>query len=261
MSRIKQAFISTALNSYRERFLTKYGFEEYGHKTMPAVFFGCYANGRPDLDKIINHQNTAVLVWGGSDAMGIRHGRYHRVLMAPHIRHIAISKWISQDLMKCGVSHWYIPITPATFDSFKPVPLGDKVYVYTSHNSPHVYGQSIVDKVKKKCPGVEFMIRYANPPGHTPQEQIADDYAQCFTALRLTRHDGLSNTVVEMGLMGRRVIWNGWLSNSVPWTDANDIARFVNREKNRAGNMQQDVADAVLHDLQLPDWTDTRFYL
>ena len=262
IGRISQAFVSTALNSFRERFLAKYGLQPYKDERKPALFFGCYTYKRPDIDIVKKHKNLAVVVWGGSDAMSIKLNRYHPVLYGPNVRHVAISRFISEDLSEMGVSHWYLPVTPSTVRQFEPCPLGDMVYVYSAHSAPQKYGEAIANQVAKKVPGVKFLFRYANPPGHTPNDQIQDDYAKCFCALRLTRHDGLSNTVVEMGLMGRRCVWNGWLSNAVPWSGIDGIAKFINREKEKIGKMYPAISEAVKRDLELPaNWLDTEFYL
>jgi hypothetical protein len=52
-------------------------------------------------------------------------------------------------------------------------------------------------------------------------------YSQCFLNLRLTPHDGCPNTNIEMGLMGRRSIYNGDLPASIPWTSVDDICQNI----------------------------------
>ena len=51
-------------------------------------------------------------------------------------------------------------------------------------------------------------------------------YKKCFIGLRFTSHDGLSNTVCEMGAMGRKMINNGDTPNCIPY-DLNNIDKIV----------------------------------
>jgi hypothetical protein len=62
------------------------------------------------------------------------------------------------------------------------------------------------------------------------REQLVDVYAQCFVNLRLTPHDGCPNTNIEMGLMGRRSIYNGDLPCSIRWNTVDDICQSIERE-------------------------------
>ena len=55
-------------------------------------------------------------------------------------------------------------------------------------------------------------------------------YKSCFIGLRLTTHDGLPNTICELGLMGRRCIYNGQLPHSIPYSNADDIVESIERE-------------------------------
>ena len=62
------------------------------------------------------------------------------------------------------------------------------------------------------------------------KEELVDVYSQCFLNLRLTPHDGCPNTNIEMGLMGRRSIYNGDLPASIPWKSVDDICQSIMRE-------------------------------
>ena len=50
--------------------------------------------------------------------------------------------------------------------------------------------------------------------------------------LRLTNIDGLPNTVLEMGLMGRHCIHNGNTPNSLNYKSVEDIINHINNEYN-----------------------------
>jgi hypothetical protein len=89
-------------------------------------------------------------------------------------------------------------------------------------------------------------------------------YKQCFCGLRLTRHDGLSNTVVELGLMGRRCFWNGGSPNQITWSE-NKVDAIVKRlyeERKLVGKVNTEVATATKNWLDIgEEWLDTSFYV
>ncbi len=59
------------------------------------------------------------------------------------------------------------------------------------------------------------------------REELVSVYSQCFINLRLTPHDGCPNTNIEMGLMGRRSIYNGDLPASISWHSVDDICENI----------------------------------
>ena len=265
--RIKQARIASCLRNFRAPFWQKYGLDHYSSITKPAVFFGCYAPGRaasrragPDIHAILKHQALAVLIWGGSDALYAGAKCFRPVLEAGHVKHIAISRSISEDLQRLEVPHIHLPIFPARVNGLTPEPLGQNIYVYSSHGTSEVYGRSIVRAVKKRLTDFNFIHAYSTPPQRYTRGELLGIYRSCFIGLRLTVHDGLSNTVVELGLMGRKCIWNGWLTNAIPWKNAKDVAHRIRREYQKEGDPWA-VAKGVQKDLELSSaWLQTEFY-
>jgi len=86
-------------------------------------------------------------------------------------------------------------------------------------------------------------------------------YDKCFMGIRLTPHDGLPNTVVELGLMGRRCVWNGNLPNAIPWMKDADIIEAVSKEKDRIGQSFPDIRASMLNHISIGDeWLDTGYY-
>ena len=80
--------------------------------------------------------------------------------------------------------------------------------------------------------------------------------------MRLTPHDGLSNVVVELGLMGRRCISNDWVPNAIPWTpDPARIVATIRAEQVHVGRTDEDTADAVRAYVNIGEaWLDTDYY-
>ncbi|MBE3086028.1 MAG: hypothetical protein IMZ64_07410 [Bacteroidetes bacterium] len=203
--------------------IAKYGLSKFKKIDEPCMWFGCY--GEAQIETLLNHQSTAVMVWSGTDAtVAVNNPKIvEKLKNAPHIQFIAISKFIADDMEKAGLPYKRIPILPYSNDDISPAPLGDSIYIYKAqHNT---YGKPLNDKVKALMPDINFIECDFNT--HKRSELIKI-YRKCFLGLRFIRHDGLSNTVCELGLIGRKVIWNGDTPNAIPY-DIDDIEDIVNK--------------------------------
>ena len=256
LTRIAQCRVSRVLRFFEQRFMSKYDFAPYTNPKEPAVFFGCYRRGSgvADLPTVLKHRGLAIVVFSGSDATQL--GDNARKLKAPNIRLVAISAFIARDLDKLGLSYTKFPVCPSTTGEVNPVPLGHDIYAYSAHGNPTFYGEPVVRRLEKRLPQFRFRVCYAEPPDCVPHEQMPRVYAKCFMGLRLVPHDGLPNTVVELGLMGRRCVWNGDLPNALHYTDEDSIVQLILKESARIGTVQHDVAASVRKALDIGDgWT------
>ena len=249
MARVKQFIISNGVKFFVEAYKRNYGLKDVSdvgyNADDPCLFVGCYYPR--DLEKIVHHRGPAILVWLGSDARARE--MIMRTGLKEDLRHVAISKWVSDKLESMGVD--YIDVKMPTTDikswrALTPPPLGNKVYAYAPYGG--VYNRHIVETVADRS-DYEFIITdHAYKHNH---EEMVDIYAQCFVGLRLTWWDGNPATVTEMGLMGRRVIWNGDMPNAIPWKDADDVVNLINDEAKLIGcksNVADVVWDALDHD-------------
>ncbi len=227
--RIKQLYCNFG-KGFKEAFSKKYQMVNYTDILSPAVFFGCVAHR--DLGVVYNHKGLCIIIWAGSDIKAIADENKVPInsiwiQMLKHrenIKHIAISKWIADDLDKLGIKYYRLPILPHNNSDIHPCPLGSSVYMYQPDNP--LYNGGIYEKVKKNLP-----YNFIEATVHTySREQLMEVYKDCFIGLRFTDHDGLSNTVCELGLMGRRVINNGDIPNCLPYETVEDVIRLVKRE-------------------------------
>lgn len=188
----------------------------------PLFMFGCY--GQSQIWRALHHQsggNITVICWAGSDAMNLKHmsGVFNRY---PRIKHIAISRYIAADLGMQALPYYKIPITPHDYSDIKPEPLGDSIYMYNPDSEK--YNGGIYQKVKEALPGYNFIE--TNWGDHT-RDEMMEIYKKCFIGLRFTEHDGLSNTVCEMGMMGRMVINNGDVPNCIHYDSIDRIISAI----------------------------------
>lgn len=228
--RIKQAYI--ALPHFREAFQGRYSLRPYSDPDELAIFFGCYNAGQ--LRRIRQHRSFALVVWLGSDAprLASNPARAKILRERPETYHVAISNFIEADLTAANLPHRRIPLCTAK-PVAKPLPLGDSVYVYLPSpdrlaRQGEKYGWKLVKRLEKRFAG-RIGFRYAWL-GKCSQEALQGVYRDCFLGLRLTPHDGLSNTVIELGLMGRRCVTNLDTPNAIAWKDEEDVAEAIERE-------------------------------
>jgi len=239
--RFKYAHVMRGVLSFREKFLNKYSLKNYSLKRRssrrtPVVFFGGYPK-KQNIDILFRHKGLAVLVWCGSDSLRalepknlwfVKELKKHK-----NIKHIAMSSFNSVDLKKIKIPHIILPICPAEISLFDSKILGDKLYFYSSHRAGNFYGEPIVDEIKVKFPDINIIKTYASPPNNFDYSEMPALYEQTFLGLRLAKHDGLPNTVIELGLMGRKCIWNGNLPNAINWKNKQDIFDIINEEKKK----------------------------
>ena len=139
---------------------------------------------------------------------------------------IAESKWIEDDLSNAGIKYEKLPMFIDDVWQWKPVPLGNCIYWYEGKNSR--YGKQHVKTVQAAFPDTEIIIADKNS---YPREQMPEVYAKSFCVVRMTEHDGLSQSVAEGALMGRMSVWNGGGDFALPYNDINDVIENIRKLK------------------------------
>jgi len=261
--KIRQAKVARSIEFFRPQFLKKYKFDSYGDPHSPSIFFGCYYDPL-DYNAILNHQNLGVIIWAGSDAMHIDPGFIEILKNKSNLYNIAISKYISDDLKNLEIPHIYRPITPTSTNSedIRPSPLGEEVYIYYCVGKENFYGVPTAKTIEKET---GYPFQYCHLNSHTKND-LKQIYKQSFAGLRLTPHDGFPNTVIELGLRGRKCCWGGsGIPNAVRCETLEEITAFLKREYSRAseGICDKELAEKVYEYLNhyKRDWTEEEFYL
>lgn len=260
--KIKTGYCS--LLFFRDSFYRRYGLTPYNQVTdryKPLVQFGCY---KSTYRRILNHKGFLLLVWAGSDSMYLnKYSQFiHDIKEKQNVYHIAIGNFIANDLKNAGIDYKEVPIVCIDNERiFKPEPIGNKVFVYGLDADPILYGKSIVDQVIERMPGVEFISLSANGQNSVQKNKMPEVYAQCAVGLRPTIHDGLSTSVIEMGLMGRKVITNNKTPNSISFSSVDDICNSIQQELNRYGKIDTEIAKQVSEFINIgTDWLQIEKY-
>ena len=176
-----------------------------------------------DFLRAKNHKSHATIVWCGSDSLIYLPKNYKNIKALNNTRHIAMSEFISNDLKQFDIEHIVIPVTP-TIPIKNRKNRGENIYAYVDKQRTKKYGFNLMAEIQEKSK------KYHHCRCHNlPQKELDEVYESCFLGLRLTKHDGLPNTVLELGLMGRNCIYNGQLPNAIPYTNLDDIVSTIQK--------------------------------
>lgn len=242
MQRINQLY-SAFGSHFKIPFMEKYGMKQYTNHHEPVIFFGCYGN---QIERAFENKNKVKIAWTGGDCWAFIHNQDYvkRMKSRPDIEHIAISHFIQSDLTSVGISSTLFPIVPNKNDDIEPHPGGEKIYAYKSAYNPPLFR-----RLKKELPQFEFVDARL----HTfNRKELLKVYRESFIGLRFTLHDGCSNTCVEMGLSGKRVIHNGQMPNTIPFDlknieeiKKNILEEYENRNSNDYIDIYKDTKDYI----------------
>ena len=213
---------STVIYSFHENFKNKFNFEEYESIYKPTLFFGVYR--KHDIRAISEHKGKKFIWLAGTDAT--KPSTMRALASRSEFKDaifIAESKWIEKDLDEYGIKYESLRFFMDDLFKWKPEELGDKLYWYGANNSK--YGKKYLNIVKRAIPDLEIIT---HDFGTVPKSEMANVYKECFAGIRPVDHDGMSQTVIEMGLMGRMSIWNGGGPFAVRYDDVDEMISLIN---------------------------------
>jgi hypothetical protein len=218
----KQAFISESLSGLITGFRKKYNLTTYKDSLQPCTFIGMYRD--KDFDAYVNHKAYKEIIFTGSDALNINKEWIRKLKKADKI--YAISEQIQKSLEKNRIESILKTFNPTIADQWKPTPNGNSIYWYYGKGAEDFYGAELIKEIESK---ISIPIIKANYKTFNKSD-LYKIYQDCFINLRLTPHDGCPNTNLQMGLMGRRSIYNGDLPHSIRWESVNDIINAIESE-------------------------------
>lgn len=226
-NRINQIYLSESVENFRKELKEKYNLVNFYDIHGPVFVFGMYR--QEDLAFVKNHIPYKVILWCGSDSIEINMIKNKVILedikALKNVAHLVGSKFVSDDLTRLGIKHTFVPITTASFE-LSVCPRGDDIYFYYSENSGDFYGLNYIDEIKKYT-GLNVIVAKTDTYTHN---ELIEVYKKCFIGLRMTPHDGLSNTGCELGLMGRKIIHNGNQPNCINYRNIDDVIRIIKEE-------------------------------
>jgi hypothetical protein len=251
--RIEQGHLPRTMKHF-PGFMTRYGLKPYRSPRRPAVFWGCYNEAQ--LKLLRAHRALGLMVWLGTDAL-LQMGRplWKR---RDNFRHIAIGPWIERDLKRHGLPYRRINLYGSPLlEQLHPTQRGRLVYSYVPQRRDAFFGGPLVRRVRTAMTEVQFHVQ--RDLGVKRSEMPAL-YARCGLGLRLTKsHDGGCETAIELGLMGRRTIYNGDMPSAIEWSGLDDIRDAIEAELDGGAiPSEEEVADATKRYVEWgTDWLET----
>jgi hypothetical protein len=250
MDKIKQFIISPGVGFFTHIYTDIYKLKcvnngGYDDKA-PCLFVGAYYP--EDILRVRSHKGFKAFIFCGTDAHN--NNVLEQLRLSEIDRYISISKWISNRLKNRGLDYVTANVATTNPNMWNAEPLGDKVYAYAPDN--RVYRRYLIEEIQKEIP---FKIILVTSVKDYSQRDLYEIYKQCFIGLRPTRWDGSSATVQELGLMGRKTVWNGDLPSAINFKDENDkdiiieIADIIKKESRNIGKTNEDVRNEMLEAL------------
>jgi hypothetical protein len=212
---IEKSYCSKGVGFFKSMFNEKYGLKEIDNNTDNVVIFGMYND--VDYDFAKNHKGKVKVVWCGTDATRIK-----RVEELRNYEHIAMSSFISNDLKQHKLKYTLVPVNPSNIN----INLERRGVCIYHYGDGDVYGEQYINEIERRT-GLKVLHASKN---EFSRGELMAIYKACFIGLRLTKHDGLPNTVIELALMGRRSIYNGELPNCIKWSGIDDICNSILEE-------------------------------
>jgi hypothetical protein len=227
-------------------FQKRYGFTDYIDRSAHLTMFGMYRED--DFDTLRGHNGFVTVVWQGMDAREINPD-WLPFLRSFHVDHISISHCITESLNGYGIESKYIPVS-ATSANCYPVKRGNSIYLYhsdDSESSRDYYGTHFIPEIEART-GLRVQTATL---GEYSKAALRRLYADCFINLRLTQYDGCPNTNLEMGLLGRRSIFNGHIPHSIPWQNIDDICASIMAEYERRHEPNDHISNDIAEFLNI----------
>jgi hypothetical protein len=219
----------------------KFGLSEFTDWDQPVVLYGMY---KDEDFKALKKIKGGVIVWCGTDAKVMTALRAAILNSRPDVRSYAKNKQVYESLKRYGVKSEVLPIT-STDLNIQVKPRGECVYCYICSDNDKMYAKYKMAILKKLARELKYKFIFTTIKKYKPKD-LMRVYEKCFIGVRLLDHDGLSNSILEMGLMGRRTISNSGSPATIPWGSYKGLKANIIKEFQRRKQDNRPIHDEVL---------------
>ena len=244
--RIQQFRSANNVRYFAQRMMDKFSLVSFTDESEPVILYGMYK----DEDYELLKKTKGTVVWCGTDAMVVNKNRAEIIKAHPH-RHIAKSKQVQNTLRKWKIDSELIPVTSTPLN-IECKPRGNKVYAYVCSDNPVMYQKYKMPILKKLEVDLPYKFIFTTIKKYKPEDLLLI-YEKCFVGIRLLDHDGLSNSILEMGLMGRRTISNSGLPGTIPWGGYKALKQNIEKEYAHRKQDNRAISDAVRKFIDIDD--------
>lgn len=202
------------------------------------------------FDRAIRYKVPVIMHWAGTDVVKSRKaflsGNYRKDYLEYAI-HQCSSEWMRDDLKEIGIDapivHFNNYDKKYPFVAYKGKRL--TILSYVPDHRPEFYGMSVILQMAKLFPEVDFVIAGTKGENYSPLpsnvqargwvSDMEEVFEKCHVCLRYTKHDGLSNFILESLARHRTVIYRNPLNGCIYVRDENDLEREIKDLTERFG--------------------------
>lgn len=249
---ITQVRFSYSIQQFKQGFIERWpGLSDYHDVNAPALFMGVYAES--DVLAINNHKGFKLVWFTGADtpkAKYLKPGPNIKVVCNKFVYDTYIKPYLPWDIKQ------FVDIPIKSYDAFKPVPLGHRMYCYMNNpNSTRKYGRHVLEELKAIFGAHNFIEGYR---GNTMDYVQENYYAKAYLNLQFNPLAGFT-TAIEMAHMGRPSISNYPVGFCMPHGDTADIIKQLKNYQPRDINEVAEQAKAFFT-VTNTDWLDPKFW-
>lgn len=187
-----------------------------------AVYLlGFYPNGVEGHIQALQGAKKKIVHWIGTDIYQLGHtlsvATWRELLdyfKKEKITHLSEADFTQKELKELGIKSKVVPIPPSKL--YKPMPLPKKFTVGIYENpTQNMYAEELMEHVARSMPDIDFKFfgndskkgKYNNVE-HLGWVDMDEWIPKLSCNLRITKHDGLSLTVLQFLSAGRNVVTN-----------------------------------------------------
>jgi len=258
--KISQVYVSKSLESnFGNDFRNHWNLNKYFDSNVPSIFLGVYT----DLDRRIltEHQATSIIIFGGSDLTHVKSINLVKSLVdSGKSFTFAYPGHFSKYLYDNKIKHKQLHLAVKDYSSYKPSPLGDKIYVYRGINGgkDDYYRWNDIAPILSDTFGSSSILHTSNQPH---ESLISNFYEKCFVYIKPNPSGGCTS-MFELGMMGRNTIGKGHsnLGNFIEYSNTHELINLIKIESQFAGKVREDVSLNTINSFIGPEWLDLEFW-
>lgn len=232
---IDQYFQPDVFKHFHEEGTNFYKFlKPYSDVNAPAFFYSTRS-----IEQIFLHHKGPAVMIVNNDIRPIQQNLEH-VKNRKNLYFISTSKLMSVYLDGLGLKYVEFPWHVGDLRTVTSHPKGNSLYFYGAGKNDNLYGYHILPRIMKQYfPHINVIYaRYSHslfPFVNYTKKQLSEIYKNVFVAVRLTRFDGLSDTVQSLGVRGIKTIWNGGTPSALSYSSEQDIIEHIRNEERTIG--------------------------
>lgn len=252
-----QINVSPNLSYFKEFFKKKWDLKDYHNVNEPSIFFGLYT--QKEIEKFKKHKGKKMIIWGGADQ---NLSKFQSIKNTPNfVGSPAYRPPMVETFKEIKYPFKEIIIPFKEYDDLKPIPLGEKIYVYKG------FGGNRSDYYKWDKLILPLIKYFGKDKVIYSQNQkidyiIKNLYSKSFIYVKPNELGG-STTMWELGHMGRKTVSKnqGDLPNVINYNDLDSLIKIIKNEEKKIGTIQTEVAEETKKCMvNNKDWLNVKFW-